>query len=477
MKNVIKVFYFTVFKLSFIYFYLFLLLSGCNGQNVKEEFSISVIYDSYGINEELFVKPNLEVNLLISVHGDRDIVSVELLENGTPFVIQDMNNTPEVFEAAFSTLSPSQGYYKILDISASDIDGRSIEENIRIYSGELRNVILFIGDGMGFNQIEAAGMYKNGNSGNLTFETFPYQGKVLTSSASSSVTDSAAAATAMATGRKVNNGVISMAYPGDGSELKTILEYFKELGLATGLVTTTVITHATPAAFAAHVPNRNNYSEIASDYFNILPNVLFGGTGDGYGINSLIAAQAGYMVVNDRETLFSLDTEKASMVSGQFGEGHMPYEYDEFTGTNLPHLSEMTEKALAILDNNTFGFFLMVEGGRIDQAGHISNIERNVFETIAFSEAVGRAIEWAEARTDTLIIVTADHETGGLGIIENNGIGNFPTVFWKTTSHTDAKVPIFAKGFNAHLVNGVMENTEVFVLCLSRIEGLYQRVR
>jgi len=116
------------------------------------------------------------------------------------------------------------------------------------------NVILFIGDGMGYNQVAAAGLYAHGASGTLSFEAFPNQAQVTTHSADSAITDSAASATAMATGRKANNGVISVAYPGDGHELPTVLEHAAAAGKATGLVTTTDISHATPAAFAAHEP-------------------------------------------------------------------------------------------------------------------------------------------------------------------------------------------------------------------------------
>ncbi len=145
-------------------------------------------------------------------------------------------------------------------------------------AGAARNVILFIGDGMGFAQVEAAGMFATGRPGTLSFETFPFRGSVRTGNAVGEVTDSAAAATAMATGVKVGNGVISMALPGNGAPLETALERFKASGKSTGLVTTTIITHATPAAFGAHEPSRNNYSGIADDYLNdSRPNVLLGG--------------------------------------------------------------------------------------------------------------------------------------------------------------------------------------------------------
>jgi alkaline phosphatase len=162
-----------------------------------------------------------------------------------------------------------------------------------------KNVVLLIGDGMGFEQVKAGGMYAHGAPGTLPFEAFPHRAEMTTHSADSPVTDSAAAATALATGRKVNNGVVSVAHPGGGGELKTLLEHFGDRGRGTGLVTTADVTHATPAAFGAHRPSRNDLSGIFADYLNVTrPNVLFGGAGDGTPAASF--AEAGYALVTDR---------------------------------------------------------------------------------------------------------------------------------------------------------------------------------
>lgn len=208
------------------------------------------------------------------------------------------------------------------------------------------------------------------------------------------------------------------------------------------------------------------HNEIVTDYlYQTRPNVLYGGA---KWISVSSATTAGYTVVTDRASMQALDTETVTMVSGQFGSTHLPYEWDYSTGTDtgydtLPHLSEMTASALAILDNDSDGFFLMVEGGRIDHAGHApNNIERNVYETVEFSNAVQVAIDWGQGRSDTLIIVTADHETGGLTVLQNNGQGNFPSVDWGSTGHTAANVPVYAWGVNAGLVSGVMDNTDLF---------------
>lgn len=324
------------------------------------------------------------------------------------------------------------------------------------------NVILFIGDGMGYHQVAAAGLYAHGASGTLSFEAFPNQAQVTTRSADSAITDSAAAATAMATGRKVDNGVISVASPGDGHELSTVLEQAAAAGKATGLVTTTDISHATPAAFAAHEPSRYNSAGIVQDYLQqTRPNVLFGGS---QYLSESQAAAAGYAVVTDAAQLKALNTESATFVSGQFAAGNMTYEYDRTETTAEPHLSEMTAAALDILDNNPMGFFLMVEGGRIDRAAHDHDLARMIHETLEFSRAVQTAMEWAAGSgpSETLILVTADHETGGLDVLAGMGVGQYPDVVWSTAGHTGANVPIYGWGCNSEWIVGVMDNTAVY---------------
>ena len=329
--------------------------------------------------------------------------------------------------------------------------------------GAAKNVILFIGDGMGFEQVKAAGMFATGRPGTLSFESFPFRGSVNTGNADGKGTDSAAAATAMSTGVKVGNGVISMAFPGDAAPLETALERFQASGKSTGLVTTTIITHATPAAFGAHEPNRYNYSDIAADYLNdSRPNVLMGGS---IYLTADAAKNARYTVVTDRDGLQGLDTESEVLVSGLFGSGDMPYEVDGLDG--FPHLSEMTLAALQILDNDPDGFFLLVEGGLIDHACHANDIERAVGETIEFSRAVSVAVAWSEGHPDTLLIVTADHETGGLQVLANNGAGNLPSVTWGTTGHSPVPVPVSARGIGAESVSGTMENTDIFLLMMN----------
>ena len=170
-------------------------------------------------------------------------------------------------------------------------------------------------------------------------------------------------------------------------------------------------------------------------------------------------------MVTDRDGLGRLDTEAVTHVAGLFGEGHMPYEYDYSVGQDLkydslPHLSEMARVALQILGHNKQGFFLMIEGGRVDHAGHDNNIERNIFETVEFARTAQMVMEWAAGRQDTLLVVTADHETGGLKVLSGNGKGAFPTVTWSTGDHTSVNVPAYAWGVGADRVAAVLDNTQ-----------------
>ncbi len=332
-----------------------------------------------------------------------------------------------------------------------------------------KNVIFFIGDGMGFEHVEAASLYLGRD---LCFESFAYQGQVRTYPADVTViTDSAAGGTALATGRKVLNGVVSLEIPGDGDELETVLEYYKNtLSKRTGMVTTTYMTHATPATFGAHEDSRNNLEEIAIDYFTQDPliNVLFGGGGNDFD-NDLVISK-GYTIEDEWDAFLDLD-ESLEFVSFQLGNGYLPYEYDEYDEVEgyPQYLSNMTDKALAILEKDPDGFFLMVEGGRIDHACHDNDFERMIGEMIEFDVAVQVAIDWVDDEengsswSDTLILVTSDHETGGLDYYYDEETEEWK-YDWSSRDHTDADVPVYALGVNAGLVRDVMDNTFMFTV-------------
>ena len=346
-----------------------------------------------------------------------------------------------------------------------------------------RNVILMIGDGMGFEQVKAASLYAAGKEGALAFEPY-YRGEVTTHSLDSCrtgahATDSAAAATAMATGHKTANGRLGRTPAGEN--LQTILEYLGERGKWTGLVTTVPITHATPAGFAAHCDSRGDYERIAADYFErSRPNVLFGAYwADEKGVTEAKARAAGYAVVRTRAELAGFVCRAADRnaepphLSGQFAAEQLPYECDggihkggraNVSYKTAPHLSEMTSAALQILARSPDGFFLMVEGGAIDWACHENHLERTVGETLEFAKAFQAVIQWMGRRDDTLVIVTADHECGGLWVVQPKGAGEYPDVFWASKGHTGANVPLYALGPGAERLEGVVDNTDLFAV-------------
>lgn len=333
-----------------------------------------------------------------------------------------------------------------------------------------KNVIIMIGDGMGYQHVNAGSYYLTGAAGNLCFEKY-YRCGVTTRSLNSSITDSAAAATALATGHKVNNGVISQAP--DGSAYTTILEKAGAMGKRTGLVTTVPITHATPAGFGAHEADRNSYLNIGNDYLTSShPDVIFGGGGtsgggSGYFSTTQIntAISQGYAAAYNASQLNALPTG-TNKALGLFNSGDMTYEYDRTAGNTEPHLSQMTAKSLDLLSGDPDGFFLMIEGGMIDHAAHNDDIYRTTREVTEFNNSVQAVLDWMQGRSDTLLIVTADHETGGL-TATNMGAGNYAYATWTTTGHTGANVPFYITGANSDLVNGyitngLIDNTDVF---------------
>lgn len=335
-----------------------------------------------------------------------------------------------------------------------------------LYATQAKNVILFIGDGMGQAHVLAARVFANGPEERLNMERLEYFGYVTTHPNGSLVTDSAAAGTAMATGHKTRNNIIGQGEHGE--EYKSILELARGMGKATGLVTTTEITHATPAVFAAHQPDRQEAKAIALDYIRgAQPDVLLGG-GAWVWTPSLLeeAKSHGYTTIFTKKELDTLDSTPLNKLLGLFAHSHMTFAIER--GSQEPSLKEMTLKALEIMQRDPEGFFLMVEGGRIDHAGHNNDLKRLIHEMLDFDEAIGAVRARLETNQETLLIVTADHETGGLAIV--GPVGHIPSrgemveVYWATKNHTAVDVPIWAQGPGAEAVRGRMDNSEVFSL-------------
>jgi alkaline phosphatase len=337
-----------------------------------------------------------------------------------------------------------------------------------------RRLILVIGDGMGAEQLRAASLYKTGGDKGLVLQNLPVESRVATLNASRQITDSAAAGTALSTAVKVQNGAIGVRLPGNGEDLVSITEKLKSKGWGIGLVTTAFMTHATPAAFGSHVASRLNYAAIARDYLTGLrPDLLFGG--GGYGMDHAAVTGAGYTVATSREELFAVldnsrrDIRRDSRIAGLFGIGHFPYIYDG-RPEDFPGLVEMAEAAVDFLASREEGFFLMIEGARIDHAGHDNDVSRLIPEVLEVDATVEMLLNHPLLQEDTLLVVTADHETGGLTVTGGKGVGRDPAVTWSTTGHTGVEVPLFASGMGAEAFVETLDNTLVRSAMLSALK-------
>ncbi len=316
-----------------------------------------------------------------------------------------------------------------------------------------RNIILFIGDGMGVAHVYA-GMTVSQQP--FSLEQFPFSGFSITNSADNYVTDSGAGATAIACGVKTNNGMIGVLP--DNTAVPSIVEIAHKNGLATGVVSTSAVTHATPASFVAHNSGRDNYEDIAGDFLNGTLDLFIGGgedhfrnRKDGKDLTVDLKTQ-GFDVVY---TLDDLKASKSRKIAGLLAKEHMP----TILEGRSTALEAMTRKAIETLNQDKDGFFLMVEGSMIDWGAHENNISYTVTETLDLDRAVGVALEFARKNRETLIVVTADHETGGLtipgGSLEEHKI----ITKFSTTGHSAVMVPIFSYGPGADQFSGINENT------------------
>ncbi|MHC4264425.1 MAG: alkaline phosphatase [Planctomycetota bacterium] len=326
---------------------------------------------------------------------------------------------------------------------------------------EVKNIILLIGDGMGLGQVMTTRLSAIGKDGRLNMEIFPVTGIMKNHSSDALVTDSAASATAMACGIKTNNGMVGM--DPDGKKYLSILEAAKKRSMLTGLIATSSITHATPACFGAHVESRDNETAIAKQLIDNKINVLFGGgrtfflpKKDGGerrdGLDLIEEAQKqGYVYITTAREMAGINEP---YVLGLFQKEALKTTGDE------PELSELTEKAIKILNKNEDGFFLMIEGSQIDWASHEHDEKEMIKQTIKFDAAVKVAKDFADRDGHTLVIVTADHETGGLVVLgdeEGFEIKNK----WTSREHSAMPIPVYAFGPGAYMFTGVYDNTDL----------------
>ncbi len=389
--------------------------------------------------------------------------------------------------------------------------------------GTAKNVILLVGDGLSIAAREATRLHTVGQDGELAMDQLRYAGWAHTDSADpeEAVTDSAASATAFATGVRTYNGAVSVDL--DGNPVRTLLEEAKDLRKATGLVTTAQVTDATPAAFGSHVPDRGTQTEIARQFIEVSkPDVILGGGEDWWypegdegaypddpddrrpevsrsTIGNLVtrAEDAGYDYVSTPEELEETDAER---ILGLFANEEMFEQEPEGQGDEyapVVPLRTMTEKALDVLSEDRHGFFLMVEEEAIDEFAHNNNAVRTIQATQALDETVALVREFAEHHRNTLVVVVGDHETGGMhienvdendesgdpdsdspGVLQSLEDGPFAisasglefTVDWTTGNHTGAATPLTAEGPGAQRLARVQDSTDVHDVILDAMD-------
>lgn len=361
-----------------------------------------------------------------------------------------------------------------------------------------KNVIIMIGDGMGPDSVYAAGAYQFGQDYHvfggkekMTMETLSNSLYATTYSSEghgydftwdrgnpdyvkTHATDSAAAATALATGVKTYNAAIGV--DPQRKPLANMVEMAKKRGMKAGVISTVPFSHATPAGFAAHSVGRDSYTAITHDMlFNTQPDVIMGaGHPDGAQAgkeyeyitredwNALRGGETPYALIQDRVEFQRLATEpRVGKIFGAF-RNHFSMKYCNAdraaADPNLPTLAEMAAGTLQVLDNPK-GFFVMIEGGAIDWCNHADDLNGSIGETLAFDETVDTVLKWIAAHggwEQNLLIITADHDTGYMKSVQHTAKGQLPLVKWgpegKWTSHTNRLVPVFYQGAGAELL-------------------------
>ena len=304
-------------------------------------------------------------------------------------------------------------------------------------SEEVRNVIFLVSDGMSAGTLTLADLMKKRQYGEETNWIRLYnsdrkfhRGLMDMASLNTPVTDSAAAASSWGCGHRVNNG--SLCVGPNGEEYPPVLQLFKTAGKKTGLVTTTRITHATPAGFAVTVADRNREDEIAERYLKREYDLLLGGGArhfdagsreDGADLYSTFERK-NYSVARTKQELERVPAD--GRLLGTFYDSHLPYTIDQRASEELqeriPTLAEMTETAIERLQGRPDGFILQIEGGRVDHGAHANDAAALVYDQLAFDDAVGSVLDFAEGRDDTLVLITTDHGNANPGL---NGAGEY----------------------------------------------------
>lgn len=325
-----------------------------------------------------------------------------------------------------------------------------------------KNVVLLIGDGMGVGVVSAASALLSPPGIPLKMETAPVVGLVHTWAADFLGTDSAAAATALATGFKTELKMIGITP--DGREARNLFEAARAGGLATGLITTSGLADATPGGFLAHTASRDDFDLVLRGVLDSRIDVLIGGDFSGkakaWGDRSYrrmvaaaaeLGAERGYNVIRDARELVATPAPLLALLPPRPG---MPIQHG-------PPLADSTARALDLIGAAPSGFLLVVESEVIDEAAHANDLAETMLGMRELEDAVARVLEWIAGRDDTLVLVLADHETGGPHLLEGEYASGRVAVRWAHNYHSSQLVPVFAFGPGAQHFGGVLDNTDI----------------
>jgi len=316
------------------------------------------------------------------------------------------------------------------------------------------NIIMMIGDGMGISQISSS-MYSSNNYTPL--ERSEFVGLIKTHSLDDLVTDSAASGTALSSGVKTYNGVLGLDQ--NYNPVKTILEICRDEGYMTAIIVTSTIVHATPAAYYSKSKSRYEYQKIADELLKSNVNFFVGG-GEKYFNNrddkrNLIKEMKNYSFVKSLEDYRNINSKNIGFFTA----------YDDPIQKNFgrePSLDDIIEATIQKLKNFDNPFFILVEGSQIDWAEHDNDPEYLLSEMLEFDEAIDISYKYAEESKNTLVVVTADHETGGAAIVSGNLEESVVKINYSSEDHTSEMVPVFSIGPYSENFKGVYDNTEIF---------------
>lgn len=306
-----------------------------------------------------------------------------------------------------------------------------------------KKIILLIADGMGMAQLHAA---YTANRGDLTTFKIRHTGWALTASSDSYITDSAPGATAYSAGSKTNNRAVGVNEK--GVPLKLLPDYFAELGMKSAIISSGDITDATPAAFYAHQSERSSVLPILSDIQQAKFSILMGAG------NKVIDS---FLQANPSSTQQLIITDSIAGKPVAKGRGDW--------------LKKSFLKSVEMLNSSKNGFFIMAEGAQVDYGGHQNQLPYVVTEVLDFDQLVSAAIEFADKDGETLVIITADHETGGLTLLDGDISKGYVSGHFSTTDHTAIPVPVFAYGPKSYLFGGIFENTAVFKKIIDAVKN------